>query len=83
MTDQISVNNDIITTATYCAEDLIATYCSENLIGSHSSFLKKVQLEDDLVIVLEPNDSITGKELKMLIKVLRNIVKVDYPEELL
>lgn len=74
MTDQISVNNDIITTATYCAE---------NLIGSHSSFLKKVQLEDDLVIVLEPNDSITGKELKMLIKVLRNIVKVDYPEELL
>lgn len=74
MTDQISVNSDIITTAAYCAE---------NLIGSHSSFLKKVQLEDDLVIVLEPNDSITGKELKMLIKVLRNIVKVDYPEELL
>lgn len=74
MTDQISVNSDIITTSAYCAE---------NLIGSHSSFLKKVQLEDDLVIVLEPNDSITGKELKMLIKVLRNIVKVDYPEELL
>ena len=74
MTDQISVSSDIVTAATYCAE---------NLIGSHSSFLKKVQLEDDLVIVLEPNDSITGKELKMLIKVLRNIVKVDYPEELL
>lgn len=74
MTDQISVNSYSIATATHFAE---------NSIASHNSFLKKVQLEDDLVIVLEPNDSITGKELKTLIKALRNIVKVDYPEELL